>query len=570
MVRLVGWSPTVGTQMPRINAAIQPAPAQVQPAVQNFVPLQNPDEYMRMARAEAGAAEAIGTAVVKGLDVYGQIVEADEISRANAEVARHSKTGSDWVVANTYKTPFRENDGQGGYTYPWEDATARYDTFTQKYKDDVYKRNEFRSTKARAIIETGFTKNDEAYRETTAKFVRDRQIDRGRASIMDEVEEYKQNGNITGIENAFVRGIELGLYSEVEATKATDQALEEMYSIKHTTAILNLRAVARDLTPEQFDAAFADMRLALHLNGSEMAPADYRSALRQLVDLGHDYEDRILDERADVNYASTMNDLAYYLTTDNTHFVNMLLRDLETPEARERFGNNYDKLIEFKRKFRMDGVTTQASRIRLSELRRDVQDGTMGQQDALNEIVQMIDEGLLASKDIAQSITDLGNAPDPIFQQALKDAKEHTGLILLRGREPSMFGPKEREEKAQSIQQYARILDQLRREQRRAWLAGEPVSDLVLFAEKLMIDTMIPEPYWRDASGKQTKSAWEIDEVQSSIAIEQLENEKWKHAKEGSLARQNIPKVVDRKRRDLTGTMSVINSNRHLLEEYSK
>ena len=68
-MKLPGWQASVSTAMPRKSPALQSAPAMVRPAVQRFVPLNNPNDYIRLASTEAGKYAAIGKTISTAIDV---------------------------------------------------------------------------------------------------------------------------------------------------------------------------------------------------------------------------------------------------------------------------------------------------------------------------------------------------------------------------------------------------------------------------------------------------------------------------------------------------------------------
>ena len=216
MAELPGWKPSISTSMPMKTPQLRPNPAMVQPRVQRFQPLNNPNDYLRLASAEANKYGAIGKAVTSAIDVGVQIIDASEEAEAKTVVAQYSEDLANYSAMlmsdESLYTEQQNADGTTTRVYSHETAEERFNRYAKDYQDRIKSDRNFSTRKAQSIVSVGFSTNDEQFRSKVQKYVRDARIDKGRADLIDRVEIFKKTMNMQGLEDAYAEGVQSKLY----------------------------------------------------------------------------------------------------------------------------------------------------------------------------------------------------------------------------------------------------------------------------------------------------------------------------------------------------------------------
>ena len=211
MAKLPGWEYSTSTAMPRKQPALRPAPAMMQPAIQKFVPREDPQDYMRLASAEAGKYQAINKTVQAGISLMTQVIEADETTQANADLAQYNRELGEFTAGITSdKRLYLEEespDGTISRNFHWENAEEQFDDKVVELQDRIFGDRNIRTREVREKLQTSLTRNDDHFRNQIRKFVTDRYIDKGRLSTIDTLDEAKRVGNIQGIMDAGREGV---------------------------------------------------------------------------------------------------------------------------------------------------------------------------------------------------------------------------------------------------------------------------------------------------------------------------------------------------------------------------
>jgi hypothetical protein len=288
MPKLPGWQASTSTSMPMKSPQLQGAPAMVKPAVQRFIPLENPDDYIRLGNAKASKYAAIGEAVNTVAKVGLKIQEEDEAARANNAVAQYSEEMAQWttdVVSDPKLYTEQENpDGSVSKVYHWEDAQERYEEKAKEVQARLTEENGFKTSRAKLGLEKGFTVNDEQFRTKVQSFVADRRIDRGRSADVELLNRYEKTGNIAGIEALREDMIQSGRWHASTAYNVTNSAIKTASyteTVKQIDGMQNPGMVsdliasidkgegwAKDMTVQQRQQAIAhghDQLLEIHM-----------------------------------------------------------------------------------------------------------------------------------------------------------------------------------------------------------------------------------------------------------------------------------------------------------------
>lgn len=229
-MKLPGWQASTSTAMPRKSPALRGAPKMVNPAVQRFVALDNPNDYLRLAQAKRNLTDTVFKGATALATARAKISKADESARRLYANTQHAEEMAEWTKDLTTDKSLYETvenvDGSTSRVYHWEDAVERFNEKSQEVQDRLAQENNFKFSDTKTNLARGFMSTDKQLRSEVQTFVGARRVDRGQNADMETLDNFKEKGNILGIEQLRGEMIRSGRWNASTAFNVTNAAIK--------------------------------------------------------------------------------------------------------------------------------------------------------------------------------------------------------------------------------------------------------------------------------------------------------------------------------------------------------
>ena len=522
MAKLPGWEPSISTAMPRKSPAQRGAPAMVRPAVQQFVPLDNPNDYLRLGNAKADKYSAMGGAVSAAANVFANIADAEETAAAELAVSEYieDRSANQAALANS---EFSTTDADGNEVYPWMGAVDEYDEYASQYQKDLLSSRKW-GKKSQQIIKLKMSATDATFRSKTASFVRDRTVDKARSDTISQLDIASKNGDFNTINTVTARGRRNNTLGQKEATELNIKYTEKAWGDLATTSINALRQKADKIPQSQFKAQYhtiADMLLDDSFGASLGVK---QKLMKQLTDLNNDYEDRIVEEREQLNTATAIIEQAQVIANGDPVAIQAQAEYMKTPAAAARLGaaghakvaGQVAEAIQF-------GITSPDTLQMLGNLERDLEDGRVPEAQAMAMVNQRLADNQISQDDYRKAVVMIGSKQNALIKEATRVGKDVIWKNIVNSTEAEFtLWPQDRQNKNRATKMRAQTAVQ--KYNRKLKMAAEgrlPLPDPQTMALQIVAESYYIEPFMVNSEGKKAADVWEIDRVQAETQIEE-------------------------------------------------
>lgn len=289
-MKLPGWQPSINTAMPMKSPAIQRDPAMVQARTMRFVPLNDPDDYLRLGQAKASKYEAIGNVAIKAIEVYDEIDLSNQTARGSAIETEYADWSGKKRFDNTVGSPFT-TPGENIATTEgaWEYTEEQYREEAKAKQEELLEKSGITRTDVKAKIMKSFAGADKSAIDGIRTYVNDQRVSQGRASIYYKAETANSEADIV---SAFALGKNTKLFN---AEDAQDEAFKYVRQFRYRKSLEMVEAIelqVDQMTGEQLDETinvYEDLVLSQDWG---LNPSDAIKVQKRLDDLRDSYEDR--------------------------------------------------------------------------------------------------------------------------------------------------------------------------------------------------------------------------------------------------------------------------------------